>query len=181
MRTVSKWSICVLLATLTCTVSSYAQKDPVIVTPSNYTYVDLYTGETITVYYDTLSWATVNKVTLQPVEYYVIKYNDRPTYDTVHGITGIVTNGLLIKSDDGKWTFNDAKVKWDGKELKMKDAYGRKVKWEAGEMKIKDWNSKYKSEKGDDAKYKQEWDKVKWKEDGTTKTETGTKKVKTDN
>jgi len=156
----------------------YAQKDPVTVS-SGYTYVDLYTGETITVYYDTLTWQTLNKVTMQPVEYYVIRYNDRDVFDTVHGITGLITNGLIMQTD-GKWTFNDAKVKWDGKELKMKDRFGRKVKWEAGQLKITDWNSKYKSEKGDDTKYKQEWDKVKWKEDGSSKTEVGTKKTKTD-
>ena len=172
--------LCTLFLGLGISLQSYAQKDPVSVSSPNYTYIDLYTGETINVYYDTLTWTTVNKATMAPVDYYIIRYSDREVYDTVHGVTGLITNGLIWKDDTGKWMFNDAKVKWDGKELKMKDRFGRKVKWEAGEMKIKDWNSKYKSEQGDDAKYKQEWDKIKWKEDGTIKTEVGTGKVKSD-
>ncbi len=168
-----------LLFILVLNTKMNAQKDPALVLGSGYTYVDLYSGETITVYYDTLTWQTINKVTMKPVEYYIVKYPDQNVYDTVHGVTGLVTNGLIMQKE-GKWQFDDAKVKWDGTELKMKDRYGRKVKWEAGQMKITDWNSKYKSEKGDDTKYKQEWDKIKWKEDGSTKTEIGTKKVKTD-
>jgi hypothetical protein len=171
---------CTLLMSVGVTASVYAQKDPTGVKSKSYTYVDLYTGETIDVYYDTLKWVTVNRVSTQPVDYYIIRYNDRMDYDTVHGVTGIITNGLLVKHDDGKWAFDENKVKWDGEELKMKDRYGRKVKWEQGELKIKDWNSKYKSEEGDDAKYKQEWDKIKWKEDGSTKVEVGTGKVKSD-
>jgi hypothetical protein len=82
----------------------------------------------------------------------------------------------MITQKEGKWDFNDARVKWDGEELKVKDRYGRKVKWEKGKLKIKDWNSKFKSE-GNEAKYKEEWDKIKWKE-GEVKIEEGTKKEK---
>lgn len=168
-----------LMVSLCISMNTYAQKDPVGLKSKSYTYVDLNTGETISLYYDTLKWVTVNKTTSLPVDYYIIRYDDRTDYDTVHGVTGIITNGLIVKTDEG-WTFDDTKVKWDGTELKMKDRYGRKVKWEAGEMKIKDWNSKYKTEEGDDAKYKQEWDKIKWKEDGSTKVEVGAGKVKSD-
>lgn len=142
-----------------------------------YSIVDLYTGETITVYYDTVGWRTINRVSNAPVEYYVIVYENSPSRDTVHGITGIIVNDLIVKNNEGKWVFNEDRVKWDGSELKMKDKYGRKVKWEKGELKIKDWNNKYKSEKGDDTKYKEEWDKIKWK-DNEVKVEEGTKKTK---
>lgn len=142
-----------------------------------YTITDLNTGETIDVYYDTGEWRTINKATNQPVEFYVITYANTGTRDTAHGITGLIVNNLITKNAEGKWTFDDAKVKWDGAELKMKDKYGRKVKWEKGELKVKDWNSKYKSEKGDDTKYKQEWDKVKWKDD-EIKIEQGPHKTK---
>jgi hypothetical protein len=147
------------------------------ITPS-YTIVDLNSGQSIYVYYDDATWRTVNKATNEPVEYYIVRYND-PVYpaDTVHGITGLIVNNLIWKNDEGKWKFNDAKVKWDGDELKMKDKYGRKVKWEKGALKIKDWNSKYKSGKDDEAKYKQEWDKIKWKED-EVKIEQGASKTK---
>ena len=179
MRKMSLATVISTLALSAITNLTYAQKDPVTLKSQNYTYVDLNTGETITVYYDTLKWVTVNKVSTQPVDWYIIKYGDRTDFDTVHGVTGIIANGMVVKGTDGLWAFDDAKVKWDGSELKMKDKYGRKVKWEAGEMKIKDWNSKYKSEKGDDTKFKQEWDKIKWKEDGSTKVEVGAGKVKT--
>ena len=177
MKKMSLVAVFCSLALCTLTTTVFAQKDPQALKSQSYTYVDLNTGETVSVYYDTLKWVTVNKVTTQPVDWYVIKYADRMDYDTVHGVTGIIANGMIVKGDAG-WTFDDSKVKWDGNELKMKDRFGRKVKWEAGEMKIKDWNSKYKSEKGDDTKFKQEWDKVKWKEDGSTKVEVGTGKVK---
>jgi hypothetical protein len=147
---------------------------------NKYTVVDLYTGETIDIYYDTVTWRSINRVSTQPVEYYIVRYDNpamRP--DTVHGITGLIVNDLLVKEND-KWMFDQAKVKWDGSELRMKDKYGRKVKWENGSLKIKDWNSKYKSEKGDGAKYKEEWDKIKWKE-LETKVEVGTQKNKIQN
>lgn len=156
---------------------STAQKDPVGLKSQTYTYVDLNSGQTIEVYYDTVNWVTVNKVTSEPVDWYIIHYTDRADYDTVHGVTGIIANGMVIRDNEGKWMFDESKVKWDGEELKMKDRYGRKVKWEAGELKIKDWNSKYKSEEGDDTKYKQEWDKIKWKDD-EIKVEVGAGKVK---
>lgn len=144
---------------------------------SKYTLVDLATGEKIDIYYDTATWKTINKTSSQPVEYYIIRYNDTTPADTVHGVTGIIVNNLITNSN-GQWMFNDAKVKWDGNELKMKDRYGRKVKWEKGELKIKDWNSKYKADsKEKEAKYKEEWDKIKWKEN-EMKIEQGTKKTK---
>ena len=146
-----------------------------------YTVVDLNTGETIDIYYDTVSWRTINRVSTLPVDYYVIRYTDATKMpDTVHGVTGLIVNDLIWKNNEGKWMFNDSRVKWDGTELKMKDRYGRKVKWENGSLKIKDWNNKYKSEKGDDAKYKEEWDKIKWK-DNETKVEVGTQKTKIEN
>lgn len=142
-----------------------------------YTIVDLYTGETIAVYYDTVKWRTINVATTSPVDYYVISYENSLIKDTVHGVTGLIVNNLIWKDTEGKWQFDENRVKWDGDELKMKDKYGRKVKWEKGDLKIKDWNSKYKSEKGDDTKYKEEWDKIKWK-DHEMKVEVGAQKTK---
>ena len=146
--------------------------------PRKYYIIDIYSNDTLDIYYDTLTWRTMNRVSNQPVEYYIIRYSDPSMApDTVHGVTGIIVNDLIVKTDDNKWAFNENKVKWDGKEMSMKDKYGRKVKWEQGDLKIKDWNNKYKSEKGDEAKYKEEWDKIKWKED-ETKVEVGTQKTK---
>jgi hypothetical protein len=171
MKTLLNSSAIFLLLLFMVPLDSNAQKD-------KYVIVDLYTGEAIDVYYDTVSWRTMNKVSNMPVDYYVIRYSDNTTIpDTVHGVTGIIVNDLIVKNSDGKWMLDEARVKWDGTEFKMKDKYGRKVKWVDGTLKIKDWNSKYKSEKGDDTKYKKEWDKIKWKDD-EVKTEVGTKKTK---
>lgn len=171
MKTLRICAGMLLLSFFIAPLQSAAQND-------KYVIVDLYTGEAIDIYYDTVSWKTMNKTTKMPVDYYVIRYADANTLpDTVHGVTGIISNNLIWKNKDGKWMFNDAQVKWDGKELKMKDKYGRKVKWEEGSLKIKDWNNKYKSEAGDDTKYKEEWDKIKWK-DSEVKTEVGTQKTK---
>ena len=155
---------------------SNAQTPISVTTPADpaYTIVDLYTGQTMDVYYDTVSWKTINRANSLPVDFYVVRYDEK-TADTVHGVTGLVVNNMITQKE-GKWNFNDARVKWDGEELKVKDKYGRKVKWEKGKLKIKDWNSKFKSE-GNEAKYKEEWDKIKWKE-GEVKIEEGTKKEK---
>jgi len=166
-------AFCAVTASAQVIVSTDARRDYVV--------VDLYSGETIDIYYDTVTWRTINRVNTLPVDYYIIRYTDvtqKP--DTVHGVTGLIVNDLIMKAEDGKWMFNDGKVKWDGSELKMKDKYGRKVKWENGSMKIKDWNNKYKNEKGDGAKYKEEWDKIKWK-DHEMKIEQGTQKTKIEN
>jgi len=164
-------AISLVIASLFCLAIS-AQITPA---GKKYTIVDLNTGDKIDVYYDTVSWRTINKTSNSTVDYYVIVY-DNAQRDTVHGITGIIVNNMIWKNPEGMWVFNEEKVKWDGNEMKMKDAYGRKVKWEKGELKVKDWNSKYKKE--DDTKYKEEWDKIKWKDD-EMKIEKGTQKTKT--
>jgi len=155
-----------------------AQVTTTVQMPRKFYILDLYSSDTLDIWYDTTTWRTMNRSTNAPVDFYVIRYTDtKMAPDTVHGITGIIVNDLIVKADGDKWTFNEQKAKWDGKEFKMKDRYGRKVKWDQGDLKIKDWNNKYKSEKGDDAKYKEEWDKIKWKED-ETKVEIGTQKTK---
>jgi hypothetical protein len=183
MRTIN-FHVSALLLMLIFSCQGMAQTDDARVTHDSekkYTIIDLSTGESIDVYYDTLSWKTINRLSNQPVDYYIIRYADNTMMpDTVHGITGIIVNDLIVRNDANQWAFRTDRVKWDGTELKMKDKYGRKVKWEQGKLKIKDWNSKYKSEQGDDTKYKEEWDKIKWK-DEEVKIERGAQKSKTRN
>jgi hypothetical protein len=126
---------------------------------------DLKTGEKIYLLYDTVNWVSKNRVTSVPIDYYIIGYPDgtKPA-DTIHGITGLIVNGMLTKNSQGQWMFNDARVKWNGKELKIKDAYGRVIRWENGNLKIKEWNSKYKSDKPGEAKLTGEWNTIKWRE-----------------
>jgi hypothetical protein len=124
----------------------------------DYTIIDLSTNAPIDIYYDSVTYRTINRTTTLPVEFYVIN-----SVDTVHGPTGLVVNGMLIKAADGKYMLNDGFVKIDGDEIKMKMTDGRKVKWEKGKMKVKEFGEKrkYKTEKD---KMKNEWGKVKWKD-----------------
>jgi len=130
----------------------------------DYTIIDLTTNAPIDIYYDSVTFRTINRTTTLPVEFYVIN-----SVDTVHGATGLVVNGMLLKAADGKYKLNDGFVKVDGDEIKMKMADGRKVKWENGKMKVKEWGEKRKH-KTDKDKMKNEWGKVKWK-DGEWKIE----------
>jgi len=140
------------------------QRDSSMNLKQDYSVVDLYTNEPIDVYYDTVSYKTMNRTNNTPVDFYVIN-----SVDTVHGATGLVVNGMLIKGGDGKFQLNDGQVKVDGDEIKLKTTDGRKVKWENGKMKVKEWGEKRKS-KTDKEKMKNEWSKVRWK-DGDWKVE----------
>jgi hypothetical protein len=124
----------------------------------DYTIIDLSTNAPIDIYYDSVTFRTINRTTTLPVEFYVIN-----SIDTVHGVTGLVVNGMLMKAADGKYLLNDGFVKIDGDEIKMKMADGRKVKWENGKIKVKEWGEKRKH-KTDKDKMKNEWGKVRWKE-----------------
>lgn len=181
MRTIN-FNVSALLLLLVFSCQGMAQTDNAVTNTNasekKYTIIDLSTGETLDVYYDTLSWRTINRMNSQPVEYYIVRYSDPNVMpDTVHGITGIIVNDLIVRDNTNHWVFNTDRVKWDGTELKMKDQYGRKVKWEQGKLKIKDWNSKFKSEQGEETTYKEEWNKIKWKED-EVKIERGAQKTK---
>jgi hypothetical protein len=124
----------------------------------DYTITDLSTSAPIEIYYDTLKFQTVNRVNNAPIEFYILN-----STDTIHGATGLVVNGLLLRAADGKYQLDDARVKVDGDEMKIKYADGRKVKWENGKIKIKEWGTKAKA-KGDKEKMKNQWGRVRWKD-----------------
>jgi hypothetical protein len=124
----------------------------------DYTIIDPVTNVPIEIYYDTVNYVTINRQTKSPVDFYILN-----GVDTVHGATGLVVNGLLLRGEQGTFHLDSAKVKIDGDEIKVKYADGRKVKWEKGKMKIKEWGTKAKS-KEDKIKMKDEWGRVRWKE-----------------
>jgi hypothetical protein len=79
--------------------------------------------------------------THEPVSVYV----DTRTNDTIHGPTGTVINGYIVKTDDGKFKFDeeeyklkngDLKVKVEGDEAKVKTD-DKKVKKDDEEKKTK--------------------------------------------
>lgn len=112
----------------------------------------------IEIYYDTVNFVTLNRVTSEPVDFYILN-----NVDTIHGATGLVVNGLLLRAPDGKYRLDDGKVKIDGDEMKIKMDDGRKAKWEKGKLKIKEWGTKAKS-KNDKEKMKNQWGRVRWKD-----------------
>ena len=153
-----------------------------------YTFIDLNTGDTLDYWFDTEKKTIMNRTTGVPVEFYV----NTNTRDTVYGRGRFVVNGLLLQGEDGKWKFDETKVKIDKDELKIKDGNrklkidgddvkvkegGKKVKLEDGEGKVKDGDTKAKVDK-EQMKVKDEQGKAKYKED-KTKIKEGDTKIKT--
>ena len=153
-----------------------------------YTFIDLNSGDTLDYWFDTEKKTIMNRTNGMPVEFYVNTY----TGDTVYGRGRFVVNGLLLKGDDGKWKFDEGKVKIDKDELKIKDGNrklkidgdeikvkegGKKVKLDGEEGKLKDGDTKAKVDK-EKMKVKDEEGKAKYKED-KTKIKEGDTKIKT--
>ena len=78
----------------------------------------------------------VNRETKEPVNLYV----DLRTKDTIHGATGEVVNGYIIKTNNGKYEYDDdykRKVEEDEAKIKTDD---KKIKTDDEERKEKDDN-----------------------------------------
>ena len=105
-------------------------------------YRDLTADEYIEVKKDEKTGRMINAETNEPVYIYV----DTKTKDTIYGATGVVINGHVIKTSDGKYKYDgddeykikdgDYKKKVDGDEIKIKDG-DTKIKIEDGERKVK--------------------------------------------
>jgi hypothetical protein len=129
--------------------------------PAN-AYVDLETGETVTLEKDSTTGKIVNAETGKPVRLYV----NKRTKDTIYGPTGAVANNKLRRTEEGKYVYlgddNERKIKGDGYKEKSED----------GDYKIKDGDYKKKVDEDGDVKIKNGDTKIKI--DG----ETGEVKVK---
>lgn len=139
---------------------------------TKYFIVDLYTGDTIDVVYDDVKYVAINKKTGLPLEYYVITN----TMDTVHAMTGLVVNNRLLLGEDKKYKLDDAKIKWDGNDLKIKEP-GKFIKWEDGRLVMREGDKYYIEQKDGDIKSNDGWTTIKWKGD-KLKMEDPTKKTK---
>jgi hypothetical protein len=135
-------------------------------------YVDLKTGQPTDLYYDNDKHITYSAVTQEPVDLYV----NTATMDTVYGRGRYIVNDYVIKTPEGTYKLDDAKVKVTKDGIKIKDG-NKKIKIEEGEMKIKDGNSKYKVDE-DEEKYKDGTIKMKT-EDDESKMKSDGEKVKT--
>lgn len=104
-------------------------------------YYDLNKGENVALVKDENTGLMVGAETKQPVYIYV----NKETKDTIYGATGKVINGHVIRLEDGKYKYDDLKVKLDEDgEFKIKDGdYKKKVEAD-GDIKIKDGDTKKK-------------------------------------
>ncbi|MBC8052597.1 MAG: hypothetical protein H7Y13_05995 [Sphingobacteriaceae bacterium] len=139
-------------------------------------YVNLSTGEPVTVVKDAESGQYVYSDTKKPIEKDFF-FVDVSTQDTLYGTTGVVVNNAVIKSPAGSWTLNESMVEREGDEIKIKTADG-KLKVDGEEMKYKEGDTKVKVD-GEETKTKTSDSKT--KTDGAeSKTKTGDTKVKVD-
>ena len=104
-------------------------------------YYDLNNDKPVTLVKDENSGLMVDADTKKPVYIYV----NEETNDTIFGATGKVINGQIVKMEDGKYKYDDLKVKLDEDgEYKIKDGdYKKKVEAD-GDIKIKDGDDKIK-------------------------------------
>lgn len=107
-------------------------------------YYDLTAGRYIDLEKDERTGLMVSTETHQPVYMYV----DTRTNDTIYGATGVVINGYVVKTDDGKYKFDeeeyklkngDYKEKLEGDEAKVKTD-DKKIKTDDEEKKVKNDN-----------------------------------------
>lgn len=122
------------------------------------TYTDLNTGRTVQLARNEQTGYVTDATTGEPVEFYV----DMNSMDTFYGRSNAVVNNAIMRDGEGKYKLDDAKVKWDGDEMKLKSA-DSKEKWDGDEYKYKSGDTKVKRD-GDESKIKN--DNVKIKTDG---------------
>ena len=110
-------------------------------TSGTVSYMDLSTGETVT---RNESGVYVN-ASGDPVEFYIVM----KTMDTFFGNTNLVVNHALIHEGDA-WEVDEAKIKIDEDEMKVKNPDGSKMKVDEDETKVKNPDgSKTKTEDGE--------------------------------
>ncbi len=104
-------------------------------------YYDLNNEKSVALVKDENTGLLVDVETKKPVYIYVTEETNAPIF----GFTGKVINGQLVKLEDGKYKYEDLKVKLDEDgDFKVKDGdYKRKVDAD-GDIKIKDGDSKKK-------------------------------------
>jgi hypothetical protein len=95
-------------------------------------YYDLTAGKYVELEKDAKTGLMVRSDTHEPVYMYV----DTRTNDTIYGPTGTVINGYIVKTDDGKYKFDEEEYKLKNGELKQK-MEGDEAKVKTDDKKIK--------------------------------------------
>lgn len=122
-------------------------------------YINLITGEKVSIIADPTTGIAVNSKTQIPVEFYY----DPVTLDTLYQ-NGMVVNRMLIKEGDGKYKLDDMKIKIDGDEIKIKTD-SSKLKIDGDDVKMKAGDEKTKMDE-QQMKVKTDEGKVKIDEEG---------------
>jgi hypothetical protein len=104
--------------------SDTSMREPISAAPAPMTFVDLNTGAPVELVYDTVRYMAINKTTRQPVEFYVVN-----NVDTVHGMTGLIVNNMLVRPATGKIRLDERKVRIMGDELQIINPEGRRLYW----------------------------------------------------
>jgi hypothetical protein len=132
-------------------------------------YVNLSTGEPVSIVKDEDKGYYVYSDTKQPVEKDVF-FVDVNRRDTLYGSKGVVVNSAIIRSDSGNWSLNEEMIERNGDDITIKTTDG-KLKIDGDEMKYKE---------GDDVKTKVDGDESKSKSgDAKTKVDGAEMKTKT--
>jgi hypothetical protein len=119
---------------------------------SEASYVNLSTGEPVTIIRDTEKDQYIYSETKQPIERDLF-FVDVNTRDTLYGTSGVVVNNAVIKSPAGTWTLNESMVERDGDEIKIKTD-STKMKIDGDEMKYKEGDGSKVKVDGDESKTK---------------------------
>jgi hypothetical protein len=104
-------------------------------------YVDLSTGQPVDLYYDAKTRRTYSAMTNEPVEFYV----DKNTNDTIYGRGRYIVNNYIVRSNDGMYRLDAAKIKMDKDDIKIKDG-NKKFKMDQSNMKMKGAGEKMKAD-----------------------------------
>lgn len=131
-------------------------------------YVNLNTGEPVSVERDTEKGYYVYSDTKEPIDNDLL-FVDVNTRDTLYGKAGVVINNAIVRANDS-YKLNEELIDRDGDEIKIKTADG-KIKIDGDEVKYKEGDTKVKID-GDESKIKTP--------DGKIKTDGDETKIKTE-
>ncbi|WP_207428992.1 hypothetical protein [Pedobacter sp. SYSU D00535] len=118
---------------------------------SGASYVNLKTGEPVTIVRDEEKGYYVYSDSREPIENDLL-FVDVNSRDTLYGRTGVVVN-TAIKSNGGTYTLDETRIERDGEEIKVKTADG-KLKIDGEEMKYKEGEDNKIKVDGEESKVK---------------------------
>jgi len=97
-------------------------------------YRDLYTGDTIDLWYDSTNFRSMNRRNNQVIDYYY----DPMTHDTFYGAGGFLVNTFIVPLPNGKYVLDSTKVKIENNKIKIVDGKDKlKIKQKGDSLKVK--------------------------------------------